>query len=99
MEIKNLSQLKKAVNNGCCFTIVQHYRKPECSGQKRKPNVIQTNGFYSIVLDNPNHPLNLNNRGRGTWFAYGKASDWTFENGLCKYAHRGVVLWDIKFED
>lgn len=98
MEIKNLSQLKKAINNGHCFTIVNHYVKPEYNGQKRKPNVVQTNGFYSIVADNPEHSLNLANRGKGSWIEYGKASDWNFENGLCSLISHGVKVWEIKFE-
>ena len=27
--INNLSQLKKAINNGAIFTIIKHYIKPE----------------------------------------------------------------------
>ena len=95
MEIKNLSQLKKAINNGSCFIIQTHYIKPEYTGQLRKPNKIQTNGFFSIVFGEPNHTVTTANGGRGYWFAYGHAKDWTFEDGLCKYAPNGRKIWDI----
>ena len=100
MEIKNLSQLKKAINNGSCFRIVKHYIKPAYEGQIRKANKIQTNGFYSIV-PNPQNETDMQvvnaNRGLGSWLEYGKASDWTFENGVCKQNFRGNDIWEIEF--
>lgn len=45
MEIKNLSQLKKAIKEGRKFIIKKHYIRSEYEGQIRKPNVVQTNGF------------------------------------------------------
>lgn len=95
--IKNLSQLKKAVNNGLSFKIVKHYIKPEYTGQIRKPNKIQTNGFYSIVENEPENPVTLANYGKGSWIEYGKASDWIFENGICKQSCRGNDIWEIQF--
>lgn len=46
--IKNLSQLKKAINEKKEFKIVRHYIHPDYEGQVRVPNIIQTNGFYSV---------------------------------------------------
>ena len=54
------------------------------SGQKRKPNVIQTNGFYSILADDPESPISKANGGKGYWLGYGKSSDWEFSEGICK---------------
>lgn len=96
--IKNLSQLKKAVNDGCKFKIIEHGIKPEYTGQIRKPNVIQTNGFYSIVDNEPNNPVTLANNGKGSWIEYGKASEWKFENGLCSmFNPNGSLVWIIQF--
>lgn len=81
--IKNLSQLKKAINNGASFKIIEHYIHPEYTGQIRKPNIIQTNGFYSIVPNDPKNEVTEANNGKGSWFEYGKVSDWKFENGIC----------------
>lgn len=82
MEIKNLSQLKKAIATGSIFVIKDH-RVSEFIGQKRKGNVIQTNAIYTIVPDEPENRINQVNGGRGSWLEYGKASAWEFNNGLC----------------
>lgn len=85
--VKNLTQLKKAINGGTSFRVVEHYIKPQYNGQVRKPNVIQTNGFYSIVPNEPDNEITKANKGKGSWVEYGKASDWKFENGICYQSH------------
>lgn len=97
MEIKNLSQLKRAIKEGRNFIIRKHYIRPEYDGQIRKPNVVQTNGFYSIEDGKPDSEVTLANGGRGSWVEYGKASDWKFENGVCKFSFRGKKVWEIEF--
>jgi hypothetical protein len=96
--IKNLAELKKAINSGCAFTIKAHYIKPELTGQQRCAAKTQTNGFYSVVPGEPEHPVSMANGGKGYWAEYGKASDWTFENGICKQSFRGKEVWEIEFE-
>lgn len=95
MEIKNLTQLKKAISAGTCFIIQRHYLKPEYTGQIRKPNKIQTNGFYSVVLGKPEDEVSRANAEKGSWFGYGKAKDWAFEDGLCKYVKNDRAIWEI----
>lgn len=83
MNIKNLSQLKRAFQNGCTFKIVSHNR-PECVGEVRKITKVQTNGFYSRVED-PEHRTFTANNGLGFWCEFGKASDWNFNGKSCTY--------------
>ena len=102
MEIKNLAQLKRAVQSGTPFKILKHYVRPDFEGQVRKPNVVQTNGFYSVILDDPDHPVSKFNGQKGSWVDYGKASDWAFEGGVCKlFDHRDRgnrrPVWEIQF--
>lgn len=97
MEIKNLAQLKKAIKSGNKFIIRKHYVRPEYEGQIRKPNVIQTNGFYSIEDGKPDSKVTLANNGKGSWIEYGRASDWKFENGICKQSYCGRETWEIEF--
>lgn len=97
MKIKNLSQLKRAIKSGCKFIIRKHYIKPEYEGQIRKPNVVLINGFYSIEDGNPDSKITLANNGKGSWIEYGKASDWKFENGICKQSFLGKEIWEIEF--
>lgn len=82
MEIKNLAQLKRAVQEKKEFVIKEH-RREGWIGQKRTPNIIQSNGFYSIVTGQPEHEVSLANAGKGCWTEYGKASQWEFHDGLC----------------
>ena len=93
--IKNLSQLKKAIEEKRRFEIVNHYIKPEHIGQIRKPNIVQTNGFYSVMDEQPEHEISKANYGKGCWLDYGKASEWKFEDGICKFKN----VLDIKFID
>ncbi len=101
MEIKNLSQLKKAIANRIPFTILEHNIHPGYTGQTRIANLVQTNGFYSIVKDDPESNVTKANYGKGCWLPYGKASDWSFEDGVCTlYTQRKGVkepVWTIKF--
>jgi len=104
MEIKNLAQLKKAIQSGAQFVILKHYVRPEYEGQVRKPNVVQTNGFYSVIPDDPDNVISKFNNGKGSWIEYGKAGDWSFEDGVCKlFDHRTNgsgerrPVWEIKF--
>lgn len=96
MEIKNLAQLKRAIKEGHKFIIRKHYIKQEYKGQIRKPNVVQTNGFYSIEDGKPDSKITLANNGKGSWIEYGKASDWKFENGICKQYFRENAIWEIE---
>lgn len=104
MTIKNLAQLKKAIQMKQEF-IIKNHRIEKFIGQKRKPNVIQTNGFYSILPETPNDNLNQVNGGKGMWIDYGKASQWEFVNGLChmyypekKHTDENLI-WSIMFCD
>lgn len=98
MNIKNLAELKKAISAGHSFTILKHHVKPEFNGQKRTPNVIQTNGFYSIIAEEPESPITKANGGKGYWIEYGKASEWSFNAGVCKQTFHGKDVWEIEFE-
>ena len=102
MEVKNLSQFKKAIASKRPFRIIKHYVKPEAEGQIRVPNVVQTNGFYSVEKDNPTSPVSIANNGKGYWMQYGKACDWRFDNGICTCVlHKGnqsFPVFSICFE-
>ena len=94
--VKNLAQFKRAIQDGKCFEIVKHYNHPEFVGQIRKPNKIQTNGFYSVEKDVPNSPVSGANDGKGFWAEYGKATDWEFHNGICSQSYCGEKIWEIR---
>lgn len=103
MIIKNLSQLKKAMKDKKEFRILEHYLKPEYKGQIRKPNIVQTNGMYTIVPSDMECKESTCNNGKGTWIKFGMASDWKFDNGICTYIPKfnGVdrPVWSIEVLD
>ena len=94
--IQNLSQFKKAMKEGKRFQIIEHFNFPERNGEIRKPNVVQTNGMYTILPENPDNELNKANKGRGSWIAFGKASDYTFCNGLIQQNFRSQPIWTLR---
>lgn len=78
MKITNLSQLKKALQPGTEFKIIEHFVRPECNGQIRIISKAQTNGFYSVVKNDPDSKYSKANGGMGSWCEYGKAAEWLF---------------------
>lgn len=94
---RNLSQIKKAIAAGYAFKIIKHYIKPELSGQLRKANKIQTNGFYSIVPGEPENPVSLANSGRGYWLDYDAAKNWKFDGDIITRFSRNSVIFEITF--
>ena len=77
--MKTLAEMKRDVANGREFKILEHYISPEHTGEIRTPNVIQTNGFYSVVKDNPCHPVSMANGNKGYWYGYEKANCYEFD--------------------
>lgn len=94
--ITNLSQFKKAMKAGQKFQIIEHFNFPERNGEIRQANVVQTNGMYTIIPDNPDSNITKANNGKGSWIAYGKASDWTFTNGVIQQNFMGKPMWTLR---
>ena len=63
--VNNLSQLKRTLQTGAQFRVIDHGR-PECVGEEREVTYANTQGFYSIVPNNPNCRTSLANNGRGS---------------------------------
>lgn len=79
----NLSQFKRAMKEGVPFEVVEHYIKPECKGNIRKAVKVQSNGMYTKNINEPvNSKWNSFNGGKGGWFEFGKASQYTYENEI-----------------
>ncbi len=80
--ITNLSQLKKKMQKGTRFQILEHGR-PECVGEEREVTYANTQCFYSIVPGQPNNRASLANNGRGSTLWWSKAPFWSFQDGKC----------------
>ncbi len=88
MNIKNLNQLKKAMQGCPKFEIVGHCR-PECIGQIRRVTLANTQGFYSGMEGQPEHEVSRGNDGLGSILWWGKAAAWDFQDGLCTQYFKG----------
>ena len=62
--IKNLNQLRRTLREGTQLEILDHCR-PECIGQIRNITLVNTQGFYSTVANQPDASANRGNGGRG----------------------------------
>ena len=60
----------------------------EYTGQKRVVQKLQTNGMYTGIYVDPDCEISRFNNGKGSWIGFGKASDWTFCNGVCQQKYR-----------
>ena len=80
--IKNLNQLKKSLKKGTRLQIVTHCR-PEWAGQLREITVANTQGFYSIIPDEPDHKVSKGNDGKGSVLWWSNAPFWDFTDGVC----------------
>lgn len=86
--IKNLNQLKRALWPGMRLEIIDHCRS-ECIGQLREVTWVNTQGFYTKVVNQPDNKINAGNNGRGAILWWGLARTWTFENNVCSSYQSG----------
>lgn len=80
--IKNLNQLRRTLREGTQLEILDHCR-PECIGQIRNITLVNTQGFYSTVANQPDASANRGNGGRGPILWWGRAAYWQFTDGVC----------------
>lgn len=95
MQIKNLSQLKRALSDRHKFQIIEHKNRPEWIGDIREVNIMQTNAMYTYSVKDQFKSINSLNQGKGSRLDFGKAKDWMFAGGLCTLAG----IWTIKVLD
>ncbi len=88
--IKNLSQLKKALTPGAEFEVTAHCR-PEYIGQRRKVNIANTQGFYSIIPGQPQSKVSAANCGKGSWLYWSKTPFWEFDGDTATLYDRGTT--------
>ncbi len=72
--IKNLNQLRRTLREGATtvLEILDHCR-PECIGQIRNITLVNTQGFYSTVANQPDASANRGNGGRGPILWWGQS--------------------------
>ncbi len=78
IEIKNLSELKKALEVGALFRTINHTVHPEYDGLLRVVTSTQGNCVYSKIKNKPEHYFSLSNGGLGYRTNFEKASNYVF---------------------
>ena len=92
--VKNLSQLKKAIQPGMMFEISDHLR-PECIGECRIVTCVSTVDFTSRKLDENGKPT-----GKDLHMEFDRAKNWTFDGGeLTSRLDNGDMLMSFHFID
>lgn len=92
--VKNLSQLKKAIQPGMMFEISDHLR-PKCIGECRIVTGVSTVDFTSRKLDENGKPT-----GKDLHMEFDRAKNWTFDGGeLTSRLDNGDMLMSFHFID
>lgn len=92
--VKNLSQLKKAIQPGMMFEISDHLR-PECIGECRIVTGVSTVDFTSRKLDENGEPT-----GKDLHMEFDRAKNWTFDGDeLTSRLDNGDMLMSFHFID
>ena len=93
-DVKNLSQLKKAIKPGMMFEITDHLR-PESIGECRIVTGISTVDFTSRKLDENGEPT-----GKDFHMEFDRAKNWTFDGDeLTSRLDNGDMLMSFHFID
>ena len=93
-DVKNLSQLKRAIKPGMMFEISDHLR-PECVGERRIVTGVSTVDFTSRKLDENGEPT-----GKDLHMEFDRAKNWTFDGGeLTSRLDNGDMLMSFHFID
>lgn len=93
-DVKNLSQLKKAIKPGMMFEISDHLR-PECVGERRIVTGVSTVDFTSRKLDENGEPA-----GKDIHMEFDRAKNWTFDGSeLTSRLDNGDMLMSFHFID
>ena len=93
-DVKNLSQLKRAIKPGMMFKISDHLR-PECVGERRIVTGVSTVDFTSRKLNENGEPA-----GKDIHMEFDRAKNWTFDGGeLTSRLDNGDMLMSFHFID
>lgn len=82
MNIKNITQFKKYNHVGMNFEVVSHSHFKDMIGKIRQVTKIQSNGFYSVIKDEPTNKYSMKNNGLGVFTDYSKAKYYQFDKNM-----------------
>lgn len=100
LQIRNLAELKRCIQPGTKIKVLSHSKHPDLIGLVRVVTEVQTNAYYSVVKDQPEHPYSTCNYGKGFRSDIEKAADYRFEGTtvtvLDSRKRDGSVLYEME---
>lgn len=87
--VKNVSQLKKALQKGAEYRVIAHRVHPEYVGLVRVVNKVQTNCVYSKIKDQPEHRYSVINYGLGVRTDFLKPDNYEFGDTVKVFLDKG----------
>lgn len=103
LQIKNLADLKRHIKVGTELAATYHANYPDIVGLTRVVTKVQTNGFYSVIKNQPNHRWSGFNYGKGGWPSFEKASLYHFNGSSIQVLNArkndGSVLYEMELYD
>ena len=100
LEISSLADLKRAIKPGAELMATYHSKHPEIVGLIRVVTEVQTNAFYSVIKDQPDHKYSACNYGQGFRSDFEKAANYQFEGSTVRMLDArkgdGSVLCEFK---
>ena len=100
LEIHSLADLKRAIKHGTELMVTYHAKHPELVGLVRVVTEVQTNAFYSVIKDQPDHKYSTCNRGDGFRSDFEKASCYQFDGTTIRVLDAmkgdGSVLYEME---
>ena len=79
LEIRSLADLKRAIKPGAELMATYHAKHPEIVGLVRVVTEVQSNAFYSVIKDQPDHKYSACNFGKGFRSDFEKAANYQFD--------------------
>ena len=84
LQIKSLAELKRIIQPGTEFAALTHKNHPDIAGLVRVVTEVQSNAYYSVVKDQPEHPFSTCNYGKGFRSDFEKAGCYLFDGSTIK---------------
>ena len=79
LELHSLAALKRAIKPGAELMATYHANHPEIVGLIRVVTEVQSNAFYSVIKDQPDHKYSTCNYGKGFRSDFEKAANYQFD--------------------
>ena len=100
LQISSLAELKRYIQPGMELVVSYHSKHPDLVGLRRVVTKVQTNAYFTVVKDQPEHKYSDCNDGRGFRSDIEKASCYRFDGSkitvLDPRKKDGTVLYEME---